>query len=73
MNPLHGRGRYTRGVNAGVGLIVMAAIFAFGVVVFGLAMIVLLPGATFLEDRLAALRARRTPPPDAPEPPAVAE
>jgi hypothetical protein len=60
-------------MSAGVGLIVMAAIFAFGVALFGVAMIVILPGATFLEDRLAALRARRTPPPAAPEPPPAAE
>jgi hypothetical protein len=46
-------------VNAGIGLIVLAVIFATGVVLFGLLAISLLPGAVFLEDRLQAIRARR--------------
>jgi hypothetical protein len=52
-------------VNAGVGLIVLAVIFAAGVVLFGLLAISLLPGAVFLEDRVQAIRARRTAAPPA--------
>jgi hypothetical protein len=44
-----------------VGLIVLAVIFAVGVVLFGLLAISLLPGAVFLDERLQAIRARRTP------------
>ncbi len=47
-------------MSAGIGLIVLAVIFAFGVVLFGLLAISMLPGAVFLEDRLQAVRARRT-------------
>jgi hypothetical protein len=47
-------------MSAGIGLIVLAVIFAFGVVLFGLLMISLLPGATFLEERIDAIRARRS-------------
>jgi hypothetical protein len=46
-------------VSTGVGLIVLAVIFAAGVVLFGLLAITLLPGTVFLEDRLQAIRARR--------------
>jgi hypothetical protein len=46
-------------VSAGVGLVVLGAIFAFGVVLFALLMISLLPGATLLEEQLEAFRARR--------------
>jgi hypothetical protein len=56
-------------VSTGVGLIVLAVIFAAGVVLFGLLAISLLPGAVFLEDRLQAIRARRAaqaPRPDEP-------
>lgn len=60
--------RYTRGVNAGIGLIVLAVIFAFGVVLFGLLAISMLPGAVLLEDRLREIRTRRTPPERADEP-----
>jgi hypothetical protein len=56
-------------VSTGVGLIVLAVIFAGGVVLFGLLAISLLPGAVFLEDRLQAMRARRVArPPSADEP-----
>lgn len=55
-------------MNAGVGLIVLAVIFAFGVVLFGLVAISMLPGAVFLDDRLRAIRARRTPPARTDEP-----
>lgn len=48
-------------MNAGIGLIVLAAIFVFGVVLFGLLAISMLPGTVFLEDRLQAIRARRAP------------
>jgi hypothetical protein len=41
-------------------VVVLGVIFAFGVVLFGLLMIALLPGATLLEDRLEALKARRS-------------
>jgi hypothetical protein len=43
----------------GLGLIVLAAIFAFGVLLFGLFAIMLLPGAVLLEDALAVFRSRR--------------
>jgi hypothetical protein len=46
-------------MSAGAGVVVLGVIFAFGVVLFGLLMIALLPGATLLEERLEALRARR--------------
>jgi hypothetical protein len=46
-------------MSTGVGLIVLAAIFAFGVALFGLLAIVLLPGAIVIEDALQGLRARR--------------
>lgn len=48
-------------MSTGVGLIVLAVIFVVGVVLFGLLAISMLPGAVFLEDRLQAIRARRTP------------
>jgi hypothetical protein len=46
-------------VSTGVGLILLAVIFAAGVVLFGLLAITLLPGTVFLEDRLQAIRTRR--------------
>lgn len=55
-------------MSAGIGLIVLAVIFAFGVLFFGLLAISMLPGAVFLEDRLQAIRARRTPPARTDEP-----
>ncbi len=45
-----------------MGLIVMAAIFAFGVVLFALLAIALIPGALLLQERLDAVRARRAEP-----------
>jgi hypothetical protein len=50
-------------MSAGAGLIVLAVIFAVGVVLFGLLMIVLLPAATAVEERIEALRSRRAAPP----------
>ena len=55
-------------MNAGVGLIVLAVIFAAGVVLFGLLAITLLPGAVFLDERLQAIRARRSRPEHPDEP-----
>lgn len=49
-------------MNAGIGLIVMAAIFAFGVALFGLVAIALLPGATFVDELVARWRSRRSAP-----------
>jgi hypothetical protein len=45
-------------VSTGVGLIVLAVIFAFGVVLFGLVAIALLPGAAVLDERIEARRRR---------------
>jgi hypothetical protein len=46
-------------VSTEVGLIVLAAIFAFGVVVFGLFAITLLPAAVFLDEQIEAIRRGR--------------
>jgi hypothetical protein len=46
-------------VSTEVGLIVLAAIFAFGVVLFGLLAITMLPGAVFLDEQIQAIRRRR--------------
>lgn len=43
----------------GIGLIVLGVIFVFGVALFGLLAIALLPGATLLVDKVEAVRARR--------------
>lgn len=45
----------------GVGLVVMAAIFAFGVVLFAVVAITLLPASTWLFDRIDRIRRRRSP------------
>jgi hypothetical protein len=46
-------------MSTGLGLVVIAAIFAFGVALFGLLAISLLPALTVLDEKLEARRRRR--------------